>query len=324
MRILITGACGFVGRRFVNRFLQNKNNQVVGVDDLSAGQHPDEWMFKPKHPNFSFLPTHIQRYFPLSIASSFDLIIHCAAVVGGQLKIDGDPLAVATDLSIDAEFFNWLVRSKPSPKVVYFSSSAAYPIELQTEKCHCALSEALLDFNVSRIGMPDMTYGWSKLCGEYLAKFAVERYGADVHIYRPFGGYGEDQDFTYPFPSIIRRILRGEDPVVIWGSGDQRRDFIYIEDIIDGVLATLDLPSGTTLNLGTGIGTSFYELADLARSVLSKDFSIKHDKTKPEGVFSRVADTYNLERYYKPPTTLQQGILKVARAMEKAHALEQA
>ena len=60
----------------------------------------------------------------------FDLIVHLAAIVGGRDTIENYPLAVGTDLSIDAEFFNWAVRTKQS-KIIYFSSSAAYPIHFQ-------------------------------------------------------------------------------------------------------------------------------------------------------------------------------------------------
>jgi len=262
MKVLISGGAGFVGRRFTRR-LANAGNDVIVVDNLVAGLHPMEWAFPPDDWNkVTFIENDCRAYFKLHDASEFDLIIHCAAIVGGRLKIDGDPLAIATDLSIDSEFFNWAVRSKPSPKVIYFSSSAVYPVELQTRACHCVLSEALVNFDSQRISLPDQTYGWAKLNGEYLAKFAFERYGLNVKIYRPFGGYGEDQSFDYPFPSIIKRVLDKENPIVVWGSGDQRRDFIYIEDIVDAVLATMDvLPAASPLNLGVGIPTSFRELA---------------------------------------------------------------
>ena len=124
------------------------------------------------------------------------------------MTIEGDPLKVATDLAIDAMLFNWVVKEKLIPrKLLYFSSSAAYPIKEQTSSNNRLLSENMIDLN-KKIELPDMTYGWAKLTGEYLAQFAAEKYGLNVVIYRPFSGYGEDQDFTYPFPSVIRRAAR--------------------------------------------------------------------------------------------------------------------
>lgn len=323
MRILITGGCGFVGRRFAHRLLETDDNEVLIVDNLVSGIEPDKWMFQPRYKErMTFRYVDCRQLFRGKHfdPSAFDAVIHCAAIVGGRLTIDGDPLAVATDLSIDAELFNWVVRAKHKPKVVYFSSSAVYPLELQTEQHHVALAELLVTFDGMRFGKPDMSYGWAKLTGEYLAKFAREQYDLDVRVFRPFGGYGEDQGFDYPFPSIIKRVLDKEDPVVVWGSGNQERDFIYIEDIIDAVLKTLYLRAAPTLNLGTGKATSFMDLAKLACRSLGHKADIQALTDKPQGVYSRVADPYLMSHYYKPKTTLAEGILKVARALELTRA----
>ncbi len=183
MRLLITGHAGFVGRHFCKYFL-DRDHKVVGIDNMVAGKPHEEWMFQPNDKkNFAQLFTDLRSFMANRPSrewgsSSFDLIIHCAAVVGGRVKIEEDPLAVATDLAIDAEFFNWVVRTKPMPKVIYFSSSAIYPLGWQTkELAPIFLYEDLISFNDPNIGMPDMTYGWAKLSGEYLAKFAVEKYG---------------------------------------------------------------------------------------------------------------------------------------------------
>jgi nucleoside-diphosphate-sugar epimerase len=85
-------------------------------------------------------------------------VIHLAAIVGGRESIEGRPLAVADNLSIDSEFFQWCLKTQPR-KIVYFSSSAAYPISLQCDK-NIKLRE--FDVNLKFPGAPDMTYGWSK------------------------------------------------------------------------------------------------------------------------------------------------------------------
>ena len=334
MRILITGVAGFIGRRFARR-LVDLGHDVVGVDDLSAGIHPVHWCYKPalkagggpttsrplacSRGSFQFFPEDIRRWFTGHSPVVYDLVIHCAAVVGGRLKIEGDPLAVATDLAIDADFFNWVACGARThmPRVVYFSSSAAYPVELQTRANHCRLREEMLTIDALRVGMPDQTYGWAKLSGELLAHHARKTYGLDVRVYRPFGGYGEDQALDYPLPSIVRRVLDGADPVTVWGSGEQCRDFIYIEDVIDAVLATYDQPDApTTLNLGTGVATSFRALAYHALAAVDATTDhVVNDPSKPEGVFYRVADTVNLDPWYKATTTLDKGIRKVAAAM---------
>ncbi len=311
---LVTGGCGFVGRRFVKKLLELEY-QVTVVDDLSSGLPLDRWAehLRPDANTASRLSVHFCdfRDYARTATANFDLVVHLAAVVGGRLVIDGDPLKVATDLAIDATFFNWAVKDRPLPrKVLFFSSSAAYPISEQTESHHCPLSEELINFDVS-VGVPDMTYGWAKLTGEFLARHAVDKYGLDVVIYRPFSGYGEDQDFTYPFPSIIRRVASAESPIIVWGSGRQLRDFIHIEDVVNAVFASAwQMQPGDALNLGSGEATSFMELARKACKVIGHNAEIFNDPAKPEGVFARVANCRRMLRYHRPIITLEEGIAR--------------
>lgn len=316
MKICVTGACGFVGRHFVKR-LTDDGHQVQGVDNMSAGIPPREWAFQPAKGPFGFSMHYgdVRNWFRNARASDFDLIIHCAAVVGGRLKIDGDPLAVATDLAIDSDFFRWCVADRKNlpKKIVYFSSSAVYPICYQTRARNFPLPEIAVVFDRDQIGMPDQTYGWSKLTGELLAGYAAKTYGLDVVIYRPFSGYGEDQDETYPFPAIIRRVVNREDPIVIWGSGEQLRDFIHIDDVVAAVLETKDcLQPGEVLNLGSGEGISFIDLAFGIKNTLDQQLGyapeIICDSTKPEGVFARVADITRMRQFYQPKVSLLEGI----------------
>jgi GDP-L-fucose synthase len=337
MRVLVTGSQGFIGRHFVKRLLDD-GHTVTAIDNMYSGVELVDWMFKPNAyhpktrsvPNLQLMIGDCRSFFSTAVpgslwsASRFDLVIHCAAIVGGRVKIEDDPLEVAIDLAIDAEFFRWVTAAKPSPKVVYFSSSAVYPLELQTREKHVALSEAYVNFNQSRFSKPDMTYGWSKLSGEFLAKMAHDKYKLEVAIYRPFGGYGEDQSLHYPFPSIIKRVIDGGNPVMVWGSGDQERDFIHVDDIVEAVLTTYDKLSGKVLNLGTGIPTSFFRLAEeivlqavgqAAAEGKHREQAIRNDPLKPEGVFSRVADIHEMSKLYTPKISLAEGI---KRALDRA------
>jgi nucleoside-diphosphate-sugar epimerase len=83
------------------------------------------------------------------------------------------------------------------------------------------------DINLADCSTPDMTYGWAKLTGEFCLQY-LEQAGIKVNVFRPFSGYGTDQDLDYPFPSYIRRGNLKLDPFEIWGDGQQVRDFIHM------------------------------------------------------------------------------------------------
>ena len=295
-RILVTGGCGFVGRHFIQRLLP-EGHEVHCVDimePLSGAIEPAEWpLFQPlDFENFHFQRGDCRDWFKVNSGEKFDYAFHLAAMVGGRAMIENNPLAVADDLSIDAEYWQWAVKAQPAKSIV-FSSSAAYPIHLQRPEHYVLLKEEMISFDEG-LGMPDMTYGWAKLTHEYCARLAYEKHGLKSVTYRPFSGYGEDQDDTYPFPSVCKRVLanRGAKEIGVWGSGRQMRDFIHIDDCVEGVLMTMDrIDDGSAINLSTGVFTSFIDFVGIASDILGFSPEVKGTTDTPEGVFARGGDT---------------------------------
>ena len=296
-KILITGGAGFVGRHFTRHFL-DAGDEVHVVDcvaPLTGGVDPTVgWpLFDPRdYANFMFYPEDCRDFFNRERATDFDYAIHLAAMVGGRVMIEGNPIAVADDLSIDSEYWKWATIAKPS-KTLCFSSSAAYPIKLQRKEGYALLREDMIRFD-DDIGMPDMSYGWAKLTCEYLARLAYEKHGLRSICYRPFSGYGEDQDDSYPFPSICKRALalKGAATLTVWGSGAQMRDFIHIDDCVAGAVMMMDkINDGSAVNLSTGLYTSFIEFAQLAAQLCGYNPEVKGMSDKPSGVHARGGDT---------------------------------
>jgi len=296
-KILITGGAGFVGRHFCKYFLR-QGDQVHCVDSvvpLTGGIDPAAgWpLFEPRDfENFHFHQEDCRHYFRRVKDTDFDYAFHLAAMVGGREMIENNPLAVAEDLSIDSAYWSWARETNPK-KTICFSSSAAYPVKYQRQEGYRLLTEDLIEFE-NEIGMPDMTYGWAKLTHEYLARLAFQKHGIKSVAYRPFSGYGEDQDDAYPFPSICKRVLahKGEARISVWGTGDQMRDFIHIDDCVRGVISTMDqVDDGSPINLSTGLYTSFKQFAALAAELTGFKPEVYGLSTKPEGVFARGGDT---------------------------------
>ena len=132
---MITGGAGFVGRHFVQHFLA-EGDEVHVVDpvaEYTGGIDPDEgWpLFDPRDfDRFKFYKEDCRDFFKRVHDTDFDYVLHLAAMVGGRLMIENNPLVVADDLSIDAEYWQWAKAVRPR-KTVCFSSSAAYPIKFQ-------------------------------------------------------------------------------------------------------------------------------------------------------------------------------------------------
>lgn len=298
-KVLVTGGAGFVGRH-VTRWLLEQGDDVRVVDSLVSGSGTCDpaagWpLFEPRDfAGFHFERADCRDWFRgPQRDDGFDLAVHLAAVVGGRRVIERNPLAVAADLSIDAGYWDWARLARPA-KTLCFSSSAAYPVQLQREGSWVLLREEMLDLDGAGFGMPDMSYGWAKLTCEYLARLAYERHGLRSVCYRPFSGYGEDQDDHYPFPTICKRALDGASAghVGVWGSGRQLRDFIHIDDCIRGVASTMDaIDDAGAVNLSTGIVTSVSDLARLAAGTLGYDAVVEAMTDQPEGVFARGGDT---------------------------------
>ena len=339
---LVSGGCGFVGRNMVKRLYQTTADGVLFVDNLLIGRHPTEWLdlplvetrgdmeifgndrrlffikddFRNVLRKINNRPQYVQETYQLDFDKFAD-VFHFAAIVGGRAVIDGDPMMVALDLSIDAEFFYWVCRYQPE-RVLYPSSSAAYPVNLQTESNAIALRES--DIDRTNMGQPDMTYGWAKLTGEYLAHIAAEYYGVKVTCIRPFSGYGEDQDLTYPIPAIAQRVARREDPIEVWGSGKQGRDFVHIDDVLDCIeVAMNEIHDGTAINIGMGRLTTFLEIIDVLTDIAGYKPEIKPLLDKPVGVHSRYCNMdFVKERLgWEARITMEEGMRRMYEAALK-------
>jgi len=295
MSVLVTGSAGFVGRHMA-RALRDLGYRVHCIDIAGDG-------------------TDCREYFRDYPDDHYELVVHCAAVVGGRTMIDGEPLKLACeDLSIDAALFDWAMRARPG-RIVYFSSAAAYPVALQGRwpvPNHRTLAERMVDLSLPYPQQPDQTYGWVKLTGERLAAEA-NAIGIPTHVFRPFSGYGSDQDQAYPFPAIIARALRHETPFDIWGDGASSRDWVHIDDVVGAVLAAIEADELGPVNICTGVETTFDQLATLAMVAAGYHAGIGHNMSAPQGVFRRVGDPTRMLEFYTPKVTIEEGVVRAVR-----------
>jgi nucleoside-diphosphate-sugar epimerase len=282
VKALVTGSAGFIGRAVTAR-LEDAGHDVLGIDlEGSPRRDVRNWFRNDENP----VP--------------FDLVVHCAAVVGGRALIEDSPMAHAANLELDAALFRWAERSGPG-RVVYVSSVAAYPRAFQH-----AGSPPLTEGEVV-IGdplMPDQLYGWAKLTGEYLAA----RSSVPVSVPRPFTVYGDGQVAVHPFANLLAQVRERRDPVTVWGSGNQVRDFIHVEDVAAGILAMAEQGIDGPVNLCTGVPVSLRDLAGMMAAEAGYSPEIVPLHGKPEGLPCRVGNPARLHEFYVPRISLQEGI----------------
>lgn len=301
---MVTGDAGFVGRH-MRAELEHRGWDVAGCDLKTGGDARDVFT---------------------SDDTVYDLVVHCAYHVGGRAAIDGEPRLLARNLELDARMFAWAVRTGQR-RVLYYSSSAAYPIRLQAatsaawilgcdydrSRPWVPLEENMVD--VLAVEQPDARYGWAKLTGEQLAA-AARLSGLHVHVVRPFSGYSHDQDLTYPFPAILRRVLSGE--LSVWGPRGQYRDWIHVDDVIGCSLAVVDQGVEDPVNICSGLGVEMGDLAvRMARMAgVAVPGEVTYLRDKPMGVMARVGSPTRMVEIYRPAVDLDDGI---RRAIATVH-----
>lgn len=270
MKVLITGHRGFIGRRFYEKL-------------TSIGHHVNG------------IGKNCEHFF-INNNENYDLVLHFAACVEPKKEVKNIKTSkICGDLIIDSHMFNWADRTLPK-HLVYFSSSSVYPVVLQKNPEY-KLKES--DVNILDYKEPDNIYGWTKLTGEYICNYLKHK-GIKTHIFRPFSVYGEDQSETFLFPSFLNKIKRREDNFEIWGDGNQTRDFIYVDDVVNTVLEAIEKEYDKPLNIGTGIATSIKDLINLMVSISGhtpKNINYLYDKEY--GCKYRCADITNLKKIYK-------------------------
>lgn len=300
LRAMVTGDAGFIGRH-MRAALEQRGWDVAGCD-LKNGSDAREVFLKD--------------------GTVYDLVVHCAYHVGGRAAIDGEPGRLALNLELDAQLFDWAV-STGQRHVLYYSSSAAYPVHLQEAGASSRLCEKHRSdlpwiplaegmINLRDLRQPDARYGWAKLTGEHLAE-AARLSGIRVHTVRPFSGYGSDQDLTYPFTAIFRRVFSGD--LSVWGPPGQYRDWVHVDDVIGASLAVVDQDVDVPVNICSGVGVEMGDLAvRMARAAnINVSGEVAYLRDRPTGVMARVGDPTRMVEIYQPKVDLDDGIRRAIR-----------
>ncbi|MBO8129079.1 MAG: NAD-dependent epimerase/dehydratase family protein [Peptococcaceae bacterium] len=300
MRVLVTGGAGFIGSHIVDALLE-RGADVAVVDNLSRGKRE----FVPRAVRFYEVDIRHPDLRDVLEHEKPEVVIHQAAQASVAAAVkkpaaDAGINVVGTVNLLDA------CRLAGVRKIVYASSAAVYgnPKYLPVDEDHPVA--------------PLSGYGISKYVPEmYLAVYRAG-YGLDYTVLRYANVYGPRQDAQGEggVVAIFTRRIRNGEAVVIFGDGEQTRDFVYVEDVVRANLAALHKGSGAILNVGTNIATSVNRLCAILKEVAG-DFEISYTKPRPGDIRHSTLDNRRIRNVlgWKPQYSLRRGILETYRAV---------
>ncbi len=311
---LVTGAAGFIGSHLCERLL-GLGSRVVAVDNLATGRM-ENLSGCAGHSRFSFIKADVNRFDEIALvfgAEPIDYVFHLAALVGVKNVIER-PLEVFKDID-GTKFILALSHAQKVKKIVYISSSEAYgePVSLP-EKEEGPLNPS-----------PRDSYGLTKLIGESQVYYYYKKYGMPGCSLRFFNVYGPRQSSSaYGFVAgiFMERVLRGE-PMVIFGDGTQTRDFIYIDDNIEGIIRAMvmDATNGEVLNIGSGFQTTVRDLAVKVMQIAEREVPILNQPAREMEIKYRCPDVTKQKAIlgFEPRTSLDEGLKRTFAYYQQWH-----
>ena len=303
-RYLVTGGAGFIGSNIAGRLL-DRGDEVVVFDNLSTG------FAYNVPPGAHMVDANISQPEALELMPEghFDAVLHLAAQSSGEISHENPGLDLSSNALGTLLLLDWCKRHGV-PRFLHASSMAVYGL---TDQVPVRESQALDPYSF---------YGISKLASEQYVRHYM-RSGLATTIFRMFNTYGPVQNMAnmkQGMVSIYLTFLIREQPILVKGSMDRFRDFIYIEDVVDAWLAALDNPDthGRVYNLASGRKTLVRELIpDLIRAwgLDPEIYPIEHGEGTPGDQFGIYADINPITRDtgWQPRVHLPEGLKRMAQ-----------
>ena len=270
-RVLVTGGAGTIGAAVVRRLLADPAYEVRVSDQRMAPQ----WMREgcEVHTGDLRIPEEAR-----TATKGCSHVIHLAAIVGGIANFHRLPYTLT---EVNNALYNAVIRAALDAEVerfVYVSSSMVFE--------RAELYPTPEDY-LPQCPVPVSAYGFSKLTGEVYCRAAHDEHGLPFTICRPFNAYGpgevpdEEPGIAHAVPDLIRKVLAGQRPLEIFGSGEQTRTLTHVDDIADGLVTAMSSPKGLNedFNISASRELTVAEIARIVWEACGADpekFALKH------------------------------------------------
>lgn len=313
--VLVTGGAGMIGSNLVKR-LVIEGNKVVVVDNLWRGSLSylnDENGVPVIDLNKDFLNIDLSKdLISPEVMSRVDYVIHLADIVAGidYVFANQGSLFRLNNL-INSNVITAVRNCKSTIKgLIYAGTACSFPLTRQNSLDVIPLKEEEL-----YPALPESAYGWSKLMGQYETELLEKETQIPTSTLMFHNVYGAPCDFgerSQVIPALIRKAINyPNEPFNVWGSGEQGRAFIHVDDVVEGLVLALKKGwSHGPIQLGPDTCTSIKEIAEEIVRISGKQIEIKYDKTKPEGDKARSADYSKANKVlgWEPKVDLRKGL----------------
>jgi len=318
-KVLVTGGAGFIGSHLVEDLLRHDARvRVVGRSEREKLEN-----LKTCLKDIEYLQGDLRNpKFSEKSCKAMDIVIHLAAKVSGIGYNKSHPGEMFTENIIINTNIIEGARLAGVERYLCVSSVCIYSriCTIPTPE-----SEGFKD-------QPEETnigYGWAKRVAEIQARLYAAEYGMKIAIVRPANAYGPRDNFnpetSHVIPALIKRVMDREDPLVVWGDGEQTRTFLYVTDFVSGLMEiTEKYPKADPLNIGTEEEIRIKDLISLIMKISGRSPRIVFDTSKPCGQPRRNIDISKAKELigYRPKVSLEEGLKKTIEWYENCNILK--
>ena len=313
-KILITGGAGMIGSNLVKRLIK-EGNHVKVVDNLWRGKL--DYLYDGDNPVIDFENDFYNR--DLSIPGSCDdllddieIVYHLADIVAGIDYVFSNQGSLFRQNNLINSNVITSVRNfgKKVKGFIYVGTACSFPLTRQNSLDVVPLREEEL-----YPALPESAYGWSKLMGQYETELLEKETGIPCSVLMLHNVYGSPCDFgerSQVIPALIRKAINfPNEDFIVWGSGEQGRAFIHVNDVVNALCLTKDKGLGKgIIQIGPSVCTSIKEIAETVVEIAGRDISIVYDTSKPEGDKARSADYSKAQNIlgWEPLVDLRSGL----------------
>lgn len=281
-KVLVTGGLGFIGSHIVDEVI--KDNEVIIIDNKSTGKI--ENLKNPNHENLTLIEKDLNEVNLDKVLINVDYVFHLAAMASVPLSIDNPIKSTNDNLNATIKLLN-ACRANKVKKIIFSSSSSVYG-----DNTNIPLKE-------TEYPLPKSPYAASKASCELYLKTYHEAYGLNYVSLRYFNVFGPKQDknsqYAAVIPNFISALLEGEKPI-IYGDGEQTRDFIYVKDVVKANIKSCECDYNGIVNVASGRKITINELYKIICETLGYDVEAEYLPERKGDIKHSLADVSKMKK----------------------------